>query len=791
MNKLKKFLPYAVVATLILSPMNVFAANGDLWKDGKLAYTAKAIQVTPSLQKMLQLAPNGYAYEIDGKAYNLTDVNTSYAANAKDLAATLAAVPTDYTPVIEDVTEEQELVVESVSAINATQVKVVFSQEVAAGTAANQSEVLATYSLGGANPSDAVLQADNKTVILTFTAAEVQVTNAPFLVSPVASKADATVLSTQYAGLFTAKDTTAPAIEKITCVTNLATATSVTVDFTEPVSSLGTVKIDGNVVGPTGFVAGDDSAVFNGLSLDATTTHTIQIVGLKDMAPAPGNVAGVLSSIFSVVKDTVAPDATLSAKGDHTILVTFDKEMDPLTVVAGLPAGTTVVKDEILGNITSLVAAVVPNTDNKQFTIDVSTSLYGSKASRTLTVVFPATITDNLGNKMAATTKQITLTKDAVAPTLTSASFNKDSATGNVTAIVVNTSEGLPATTVTPGAGNVTIVDKDGVLVPVTSFLGGINAYTPAAGDTKLVFSVTTPAKMSGEYTFTFARGFVNDMAQTPNTSAAATFTIDFGAPTPSTGTFTIPSTSYTPATALQPTATANVFTLAFGTAVKGGTVAGSATNLANYSINGAALPAGTTITLDTVSAPTTATITLPVGSVAKTDTAAVFYVSGVQDSTGNTVVPLTTTVQVNDNTAPVLTSATLNADNTISLGFSETVTGLVAADLVVKVNGATMTLPAGATLTAGTGSDSGKWVLDMNSVKYSAPNSFVNMDGTGTYNPATDILLSSTSDVTAGWKYSTSPVITSLSVGTASTGITGADAATNTVKTNTTITLK
>lgn len=129
-SKFKKYIPYAVVATMLLSPMSVFAADGDLWKDGKLEYPAKQIQITPSLQKMLTLTPNGYAYEIDGKAYNLTDVNAAYAANDNDLAATLVAVPTEYEAVIEDVTAEAELVVESVSAINANKIKVTFNQEV-------------------------------------------------------------------------------------------------------------------------------------------------------------------------------------------------------------------------------------------------------------------------------------------------------------------------------------------------------------------------------------------------------------------------------------------------------------------------------------------------------------------------------------------------------------------------------------------------------------------------------------------------------------------------------------
>ena len=78
---------------------------------------------------------------------------------------------------------------------------------------------------------------------------------------------------------------------------------------------------------------------------------------------------------------------------------------------------------------------------------------------------------------------------------------------------------------------------------------------------------------------------------------------------------------------------------------------------------------------------------------------------------------PFTGSVDVDDNVKPVLTSGSLTSDNKLALGFSEVLTTQpVANDLVVKVNGSTVaqTGTTALTVTPGTGSDAGKYLVNL-----------------------------------------------------------------------------
>ena len=85
---------------------------------------------------------------------------------------------------------------------------------------------------------------------------------------------------------------------------------------------------------------------------------------------------------------------------------------------------------------------VVADSNDTQFIIPVTDTIFADKASRTLNVILPESIKDKLGNKIAATTQKVTLTKDTVKPVATGYKVIKDN-DGKVTAIEVNFSEGL------------------------------------------------------------------------------------------------------------------------------------------------------------------------------------------------------------------------------------------------------------------------------------------------------------------------------------------------------------
>ncbi|MFE6166403.1 hypothetical protein ACFVP8_00865 [Viridibacillus arvi] len=585
--------------------------------------------------------------------------------------------------------------VKSVEAINATQLKVTFNRTVDADAA----EVLTNYSVAGTNPTSAVVADDAKSVVVTFTSAStLQGTAKTVTVLPITLDANDEQSTAKFVSLLTFKDEVKPEIAEVTSTTAGTTAGAVTVKASEPIASA-TAKVDG--VNYAISFNNTDTATISGLQLDATKSHTIELLNVTDLA---GNKTISTTKTFNVTVDKNAPEVTLSSVGDKTVVLEFNKDMDVASVQAAFALNSGNVKDETLNAINHVAVTQIGNS-KKKFAVQLNDStLYDNKTSRTLTVVLPATLKDGLGNTVAATTKQVTLSKDTVAPTYTSYKVKKN-ANGEVTAIEFNFSEELAAKTaasITP-----TVVKSNGEAVSLTNILGGLSNAAVTVNDKKVVFNATTPAKITGNYTFTFAKGSVTDTAVKANDNAAFSATVDFGAATATDLTL--------PTNAVTKTGT-RTYEVNFGTAVKGGAVAGSATDTSNYTLAGKALPEGTTIVLKEGSNQTKALITLPAGAFATDDANALISVSNVQTLAGDTFKLYTQTIAVVDTLAPVLKAAGLTADNKLAVDFGEVLTTSPAiTDLVVKINGKTLaTTPA---ITAGSGSDAGKYLIDLSSL--------------------------------------------------------------------------
>ncbi|RDU37546.1 S-layer protein [Neobacillus piezotolerans] len=658
--------------------------------------------------------------------------------------------------------------VTGVTPINATQVVVTFNKELNRTDAQTASK----YSINSTTPSTASLSADGKTVTLTFaTANQVEVTNGVFVVEPIKLAADTTKTTPKYTQVFTYEDTVKPEIASVEAKTNGTAATSLTVTASEPIQS-SLAKVNGSYYAIN--FNGTDEATITGLSLDASKTHTIELINLTDKG---GNVTVSTSKSFGVTVDTVAPTVALAPQGDKQILLTFSKAMDVNSVTSALASGA--VKDEALANVNHLAPTVVAGSGNKQFVITITDALYANKTSRVLTVVFPNTIKDYLGNAIAPGTQSVTLTKDTVKPVATGYKVNKD-ASGNVTGIEVTFSEGLRANA---DPTEPTIVNMNGVIVTGT-LLGGFTAAPVAAGDKKVTFTANTPGKVTGQYAFSFGSGLVQDQAETANSSDAFNYNIDFG-----TGatTFSLPANPVS--------STGNTITVEFGRTVKGGAVANSATDPANYTLAGQPLPAGTTIYLDVDQ--DTATITLPAGSVAKSDTHAVFTVANIMSLNGALLNTYTGTVAVTDNTKPELNSAVLNADGTVTLGFSEALTvGPDKDDLKLVLNGSQVNVAAYNVTAVTAGADAGKYLVSVNALvddKATAATTddtlYVDVDGSGTFTNG-DIVVA-TGNVSAGTVSLRAAAFTSVKVGTVAAPNTAKDAAGNFVKGNAEIAVK
>ncbi|MCM3710180.1 S-layer homology domain-containing protein [Sporosarcina luteola] len=539
--------------------------------------------------------------------------------------------------------------VEAVTALNATQVQVKFNTEVDK----TEAQKVENYKINSTTPDTAVLASDNKTVLLTFTqASAVQVDNGVITVEPISTLADKKVKTTKLAQVFSYKDEVAPLIDSVEAITSGNTASTVTIKASEPLkATIGLVKVNGQYV--TANFNNTDTAVVSGLALEVGKTHTVELINIEDLA---GNKTVTTSKDFTVNVDAEAPAVSLSAKSEKEILVTFSKKMDAKSVVDSLVNGS--VKNEALADVTTGKVSIVEGSNNTQFVIPVNETIFGSNASRTFTVVIPETIKDSLGNKITASTPKVTLVKDTVKPVATGYKVVKDDK-GLVSAIEVNFNEGLKAA----GEGSISapsIVSENGVLA--NDLLGGFTSQKVEAGDTKVVFKAKTPAVVTGKYNFTIAQGSAFDLAETANSSDAITYTIDFGQ-VEVKPTFDVASAE----------GKDNVITVTFNEQVKGGAVANSATDVNNYTLGGKPLPANTTITLD--SAQKVATITLPVDSVKEADKAAVFTVANIASTDGKTLNTYKGTVEIIDNTAPVLQSARVINNKTIELTYSEAVT--------------------------------------------------------------------------------------------------------------------
>lgn len=597
-----------------------------------------------------------------------------------------------------------------------------------------------------------------------------------------------------YAGSVTVADTTAPEIATIVSKTNGEIAKSVVVTFSEPVTTP-TVKIDGSTV-KAKISADGYTATIEDVELDATKEHTLAIVNLTDLS---GNVNENTSKKFSITKDTSAAAYTLSTKSDNKIVLTYDKEMDVDTVTAGV-----VVKGEDLNDLAGGSYTIGnPSDDKKTFVVTISANPFtAEKKSYKYTVMTKDTVKDSLGNASAATTTTATLSEDKVAPTIDSVSYVKNS-DGEVIKILVKyneevtseTSKTLKIVSTIDGSAADTIT-TDGTVDKVLSD-GKTVEYTTAAN-----------LELDGDYELQFTEGLVKDTAHATTKNKATKKVVNFGDGTAAK--LKVKSAS----------ATNNDVTVIFD-----GTVTySSATNPANYTIDGVALPADTTITLgDDAGTNNKVTFTLPANFVAKNDTGAVLKVANVQTVTGTKVSANQTVIPVLDNTSSTIvkSASSVTSGGDLVIGFDEAVDAGSSplADLVIKLNGKTVATDgttlgtdlADITVEAGKGNDEGKLVLTFNATYEETTATsgqadgtgvvFFDVDGDGTFDDAKDIKIQAYTAMTAAEQNALSNdagtynlnKATSIVVGTteAPASITDASGQSNLVKADQSVTIK
>lgn len=570
--------------------------------------------------------------------------------------------------------------VTSVSAINGKELLVKFNKAVDETTAIST----ASYSFSDTNSvASAELQEDGKSVVLTLTNAYSNTSAHKVAVTVEGVILDGTVDETFpiFTSVVSINDVTKAEISSVSSVTRTNSATSITVNFSEPINTGAAFKVNGvsaSVTSPYNpGVKSVTLSVPSGLAVG--TTHKVEAVNLTDLS---GNVNAVASRDFTVTQDVVAPlVSSVVAQGDNQLLVTFSKNMKNDSAARTVLENNIKVKNDVYGDVTVTSVTPVNGTSRTQFVVQLdrtqAENLYSTtKTSHNLTVLFvDNTIEDYLGNKVSGTTTTTTITKDTVAPEVTGVTYKKNSA-GQVTSVVVSFSEGVKENTTL--AFPTSMVNENGVVVSTSSVLPSIAAANVRQGAKTAEFAIT-PTVITGQYSVAFTAGWVKDTSLAENNSKAYNAVINFGAAQVA-GDYTIAASTVT--------SSGSTITVVFPEAVKGGAVAGSATDASRYTINGRSLPVGTTITLNAAGNPsgsvaqTIATITLPDQTIDATDTAAIFTINGVQSLTGKTNKSFTKAITVLDNVSPTLVSAKVLDNKTVELTYNEAMASVSGADV-------------------------------------------------------------------------------------------------------------
>jgi hypothetical protein len=565
------------------------------------------------------------------------------------------------------------LMVEDVTALNPSEIKVIFNKEADKSTAEDEGN----YTLqNGSHPRGAKLSDDKKSVILRLAAP---------LANDAAYRVDvANVKDTNYnvmqkfegtAKLFFDKE--APKLQKAEMMTD----GRLKLTFNEPVQDTMTVKVDDTVVanGDTTKVtpateAGDYSVTVGGLNdeLKQTGNHTVTVYNVADTLAGKPNTLNIASLSYTVEADSSAPTvSSLTATGKNTFKVKFSEELAAAPTIS-VKKGSLVLKAD----------AVQDAKDKTVYNVTVSSNdptnnpLYGNNETSVQLSVNVKNMRDAAGFIGSEYNGTVTLTEQSGAPTVVSTALNKVNVDNRT--ISIKFDKELASVD-----KNKITVRKDNVIMPVQD--AKVNA---SAKDT---VDITLSSVTAGTYNVNFAAGAVTSQEGSAKNSELSTTA------TASTNTDAL--------TVAKPQVlTGNVIELKYSE-----DMGDSATNAANYTLDNQPLPSGTTI--DFVGDRKTVQIKLPAGSVAKRTEKQLAIGQGVRSQSGKSLASDAAThfqIELEDNTNPTLTAAQFqdvisNNSSKIRLTFSENLaedlpatedgTAIDTDDFVVTVNGIKQTV--------------------------------------------------------------------------------------------------
>lgn len=496
------------------------------------------------------------------------------------------------------------------------------------------------------------------------------------------------------------EDKTAPEVAQTTAVAKESTKT-IKVQFNEPLKENSSVIAYVNGEAATAKVSGDTVILTTATAVKAGETASIKLTNVQDLA---GNytTSNPLDTTVTVTSDTLAPAIEkVETKGTNTIKVTYGEEV----------AKTSTTVEPYL----SVNGTKVASLDAKISTDDAKVVTYtvASKDAATFAGLFkddklsadfyvPAgVVEDAQGNASAAYNASVAFTADTTAPTLTSLVFN------NKNKIVATFSE------------DVTLVENSKVTL-INQSTGATAEVTLTSANTSVKDNVVTvePGNLAdGTYSVRLAAGTVVDGSN--NKFAALTTTLVVKNTVSAIEDKTAPVVTLADQTTSETGKPEAEQIVSYKVTDDNGLDLSTVLNVNNYTFNGKALPGNAYITTDKPVNSTNGNVTsievnihISSKSVSKSETKA-FTVNGIKDLAGNTITRVSTAqVTLLDGVAPTLDAATLLSSNAIVVAYSEDVVPSLN-DLVLKINDTEVALDE-AQLNPGTGSDEGKYLLDL-----------------------------------------------------------------------------
>jgi hypothetical protein len=685
----------AIMAASVNS--SVYAADGDLWKDGtKIGGISQVVLQHKAFDLIRNI--DTYGYEVESKLYDVTEVNNVFKANPTATTATIqASVKADLTAVVDVPVVETELKVSSVSAINAETLKVTFTQAVDPITAVD----LAHYTINGTplSVSDTVTKADdNKSVTIKLVTSNLLENDTSYAIGVNGIK-DLSLVNDvpMYSQVLKFSDTVSP-----TASVSYNSGIEAKVNFTEAMSSLGTVKVydtdnvdvtsDFLTVANPSFALSTDKKSFTIDMTDAlvlnATAYTVKIVGASDLAGNLINANPTVLSITKTVSELTKPTVkVITANGSSKVIVTYSEKVStPGTVAVAGASAMTIDTDSDTGNATVDSTGLV-------YTVTLDTANAVASKTAGLYNVALAGYIDMSGNAGLSSTSVVSFPGDVTGPAYISQSVVDIAGTK----YLVVKFDSAVTTNVIANDATATLVDADGIQsAPGVTFVGNVTTYNPTGAATTDSIKINLAAfGANGAYTFALPASTVQDNVNNNSKKIAMTFVKD-----DVTGDTTAPIINVTGAgntgdyslgyNVQSVTNGNNVIEVKFTEALDKTT----ALNVNNYLIDNQVAAKSVVFDFDTK----TVKITLNDAGVALTGDH-LFTVKGVKDVAGNTMKTVTTTlVNLKENVAPVVTTAKVTSTSAITLTFSEAVkaTGTVTAgDFNIYVDGVLVTQSA------------------------------------------------------------------------------------------------